>query len=135
MWAYIDRRDKYHASSLALIRDHPGPLVVPALVIPEVIHFLGARRPGKGRPGVEPELAFLADLSGGTFKVEPVAEEDWPRISELVKKYKDQPLGTVDASVVATAERLGITEIATVDRKDFSVVRPNHVGHFTLYPL
>lgn len=56
------------------------------------------------------------------------------RIAELVARYRDLPLGTIDASVVATAERLGITEIATVDRRHFSVVRPKHVDAFTLIP-
>ena len=41
-------------------------------------------------------------------------------------------LGTVDASVVAAAERLGITAIATLDRRHFSVVRPRHVEAFAL---
>ena len=46
----------------------------------------------------------------------------------------DLPLGTVDASVVAAAERLGITEVATVDHRHFSVVRPSHIDAFTLLP-
>ena len=44
------------------------------------------------------------------------------------------PLGTSDASVVAVAERLGIAEVATLDRRHFSVVRPKHVPAFTLLP-
>jgi len=63
-----------------------------------------------------------------------VAAADWLRIAELVARYRDLPLGTVDASVVTAAERLGITEIATVDRRHFTVVRPDHVEAFTLLP-
>ncbi|MDQ3092152.1 MAG: VapC toxin family PIN domain ribonuclease, partial [Actinomycetota bacterium] len=44
------------------------------------------------------------------------------------------PLGTVDASVVATAERLGIAEVATLDHRHLSVVRPRHVDALTLLP-
>lgn len=44
------------------------------------------------------------------------------------------PLGAVDASVVAVAEWLGLAEIATVDRRHFSVVRPRHLDAFTLLP-
>lgn len=40
----------------------------------------------------------------------------------------------MDASLVAIAERLGVTEIATLDRRDFTVVRPRHVGAFVLLP-
>jgi uncharacterized protein len=66
--------------------------------------------------------------------VEPVDPADWLRIAELVGRYRDLPLGTVDASVVAVGERLGITEVATVDRRRFSAVRPRHARGFTLLP-
>jgi len=36
--------------------------------------------------------------------------------------------------VIALAERLGITQIATLDRRDFSVVRPAHTDAFILLP-
>ena len=77
-------------------------------------------------------MRFLGDLAGGAFTVEPVAVADWLRIAELVARYRDLPLGTVDASVVTLAERLGITEIATIDRRHFTVVRPDHVAAFTI---
>jgi predicted nucleic acid-binding protein len=102
--------------------------VVPTRVITEVAYLIGSR------PGAEPEVRFLGDVAGGAFAVEPVAPSDWLRIAELVSRYRDLPLGTVDASVVAAGERLGITELATVDRRHFSVVRPNHTGGFTLLP-
>lgn len=86
------------------------------------------------RLGTEAEVRFLRDLAGDAFTVEPAAAGDWLRIAELVARYRDLPLGTVDASVIATAERLGIAEIATDDRRHFTVVRPNHVAAFTLLP-
>jgi predicted nucleic acid-binding protein len=36
--------------------------------------------------------------------------------------------------VIATAERLGVTEVATLDRRHFSVVRPRHTPALTLLP-
>ncbi|MFC6074290.1 hypothetical protein [Microbispora bryophytorum] len=55
-------------------------------------------------------------------------------MSTLVETYASLPLGAVDASVVAVAERLGITEVATLDRRHFTVVRPQHTGAFMLLP-
>ncbi len=98
------------------------------LVLTEVAHLVGTRL------GPEPEVRFLGDLAAGAFTVEPVAAADWLRIAELVARYRDLSLGTVDASVVATAERLRIREIATVDHRHFTVVRPDHVEAFTLLP-
>jgi predicted nucleic acid-binding protein len=55
-------------------------------------------------------------------------------MAELVHRYADLPLGTVDASVIAAAERLAIGRVATLDRRHFSVVRPRHVDAFVLIP-
>ena len=103
-------------------------MVVPTLVITEVVYLLATRL------GTEAEVRFLGDLASGAFIVEPVAVADWLRIAELVARYRNLPLGTVDASVVAAAERLGLATIATVDRRHFTVVRPRHVSAFTILP-
>jgi len=101
---------------------------VPTLVVTEVAYLIGSRL------GPRPEVRFLGDLASGDLGVEPVAAGDWLRIAELVHHYRDLPLGTVDASVVAAAERLNESAIATLDRRHFSVVRPQHVDHFVLLP-
>ena len=59
---------------------------------------------------------------------------DYERMAELVGQYANLDLGAADASIVALAERLGVSTIATVDRRDFSVVRPKHVAAFDLVP-
>lgn len=110
-----------------MLETHRGPLLVPTLVITEVAYLV------RTRLGIEAEVHFLADLAEGTLIAEPVAPSDWLRIAELVATYRDLPLGTVDASVVAAAERLAVSEIATVDRRHFAVVRPV-TGPFTLLP-
>lgn len=127
MYAYIDRDDRHHDASLDLLETHAGPLIVPTLVVTEVVHLLGTRL------GVEPEIRFLGDLAAGNLIVEPVAASDWMRIAELVAQYGDLPLGTVDASVIAAAERLGVNDIATFDRRHFTVVR-SRIDRLSLVP-
>ncbi|HEV8229648.1 MAG TPA: PIN domain-containing protein [Candidatus Limnocylindria bacterium] len=128
LYAYVDESDRDHAASLQLLRDHPGPLLVPTLVITEVAYLLAARL------GPIAEVRFLGDLAAGNLIAEPVHARDWMRIAQLVAEYDDMPLGTVDASVVAAAERLQVIQIATLDRKHFSVVRPAHADAFELLP-
>ncbi|MFQ5948205.1 MAG: type II toxin-antitoxin system VapC family toxin [Acidimicrobiia bacterium] len=128
LYAYVDADDRHHQASLTLLQTHPGPLVVPTLVITEVVYLLGTRL------GTDAEVRFLGDLAGGDFAVESVAASDWLRIAELVAQYRNLPLGTVDASVVTVCERLGITELATFDRRHFSIVRPEHVDLLDLIP-
>lgn len=55
-------------------------------------------------------------------------------MAELVTEYADLGLGTTDASVIAIAERLGVSEVATLDHRHFTVVRPRHTRAFTLLP-
>lgn len=115
--------------SLEFLESHPGPLVVPVLVVTEVAYLLASRL------GVEAEVRLLGDFAAGNLISEPVAGEDWLRIAELVGRYRDLPLGTVDASVVAAAERLQLTQIATLDHRHFTVVRPAHIPAFELLPI
>jgi predicted nucleic acid-binding protein len=98
------------------------------LVITEVVHLIGTRL------GSDAEVRFLGDLGSGDFSIEPVRAADWLRIAELVHRYRDLSLGTVDASVVVLAERLGVVEIVTFDRRHFSVVRPHHTAALSLTP-
>jgi len=111
-----------------LLERAPGPLLVPVLAVAEVTYLMAARL----NPDVE--LRFLAELALGNLIVEQVHPSDWVRIAELVEHYGDLPLGSVDASVVAAAERLGVSTIATLDRRHFSIVRPAHVESFELLP-
>ena len=127
LYAYVDRDDRHHQPCLDLLETHPGPLLVPTLVITEVVYLLATRL------GVDAEVRFLGDLASGNLIPEPVDSSDWLRVAELVAQYRDLPLGTVDASVIATAERLAITEIATLDRRHFTVVQSTN-GPLTLLP-
>lgn len=128
LYAYVDADDRHHEACLDLLQGHPGPLLVPALVITEVCHLLATRL------GARAEVLFLGDLASGVLTVAPPEPADWLRIAELVARYADLPLGTVDASVVALAERTGTTVVATLDHRDFGVVRPAHAEVLTLLP-
>ena len=100
---------------------------MPTLVITEVTYLLGTRL------GADAEVRFLGDLAAGNLIAEPVAASDWLRIAELVARYRDLPLGTADAAVVAAAERLHHRQIATLDRRHFGVVQ-SRLGALTLLP-
>ncbi len=63
-----------------------------------------------------------------------LGREDYARAAELVLAYQSLPLGTTDATVIAVCERLGLAEVASLDRRHFTVVRPRHVKALTLLP-
>lgn len=101
---------------------------MPAPVVAEVGYLLG--RAG----GARIEAAFLRSIAQGVLSVVDLQIGDYGRMAELVETYADFPLGTTDAAVIAVAERLGVSEIATLDRRHFHAVRPRHVQAFTIVP-
>ena len=101
---------------------------MPTLCLAEAAYLIGDRL------GWKREIQLLAALESAELVIEPLDPSDLERIAQLVVAYRDLPLGTADASVVATAERLGVTTIATLDRRHFEVVRPAHVDAFDLAP-
>lgn len=80
------------------------------------------------------ETAFLRGVADGDFEPVGLTAVDFAGVAELTDQYDDLPLGVTDASVVAIAERLDIVDIATTDRRHFSVVRPTHAREFRLLP-
>jgi len=126
--AAADRKDPAHPACRDLIEGHPGPLVTTALVVAET-GWLINRQLG---PAIE--AAFYRGIAAGEITVEALSADDWARVAELVDRYADLPLGGTDASLVAVAERLGATQVATLDHRHFRVVRPRHVEAFELLP-
>ena len=126
--AAADEDDREHERSVRLLTEATPPLVVPALVVTEVAYFLARRL------GAIAERSFARSFRAGELHIEPVELADWARIDELLEDYEDLGLGIVDASVVATCERLGKTELATLDHRHFGAVRPRHCQALALLP-
>ena len=127
--AVADAGDTDHDACDELLATHPGPeLMVPATVIVETSWLI------EDRLGPAAEAAFLRSVMSGELTRVDLTGGDWQRAVELIETYADMGLGLVDASVVTIAERLGITTIATLNRRDFIVVRPRHVASFDLIP-
>jgi predicted nucleic acid-binding protein len=102
-------------------------ILVPSPIVAEVGYLIGRVDP-------QVEAGFLRSLAAGTFVPVELTRSDYERMAEFVEQYADLPLGTSDAAVVAVAERLNVAEIATLDRKHFTIVRPRHVQTLTLLP-
>jgi predicted nucleic acid-binding protein len=128
LFAAADADDRDHGRCVELMRRTPPPWLMPAPVLTEVGYLLERER------GARAEAEVLRSVRGGQVVMVPLVAADLDRMAEMVEKYADFPLGLVDASVVAVAERLGAEEIATLDRRHFSAVRPVHVPAFTLLP-
>jgi len=117
LYAYYDRTDSWHRPARELIEKESGGLIVPSPVIPEVDHLLGKRL------GSKAQHVFYQGLAEKYFFVVDLPQESYGRVLELNQKYCDLHLGFVDAAVLAIAEHLQLSRIATTDRRDFGTVR------------
>jgi predicted nucleic acid-binding protein len=126
--ATADRADKDHHACRALLESDEGPLVTTGLVIAEAAYLINRQL------GPHAEASLYASITGGQLEVTCLDLEDWERIRELVSTYADLRLGGTDASVITLAERHGATRIATLNHRDFTVVRPRHAEAFELLP-
>lgn len=128
LYALVDSSDAWHERVVEWWRRNREPVLLPMSVIPEVAYLL------QTRIGPAAELAFVQAVASGEFTVEPLEGEDLERAADVMRQYQDFPLGFVDASVVAVAERLEARTVLTTDRRHFGTVRPRHTRALTLAP-
>jgi predicted nucleic acid-binding protein len=128
LYAAADTSDSHHRACVAALEETSEQLVVPVSVMIESCFLI------ERHLGPTAEAAFIRSLGPSGLTVEPLGETDLERMAALITTYADLPLGAVDTSVIAVAERLGITTVMTIDRRHFSVVRPRHIEAFALLP-
>lgn len=113
LYAYYDRSDRWHRAAAALVERDLGGLLVPAPVIPEVDHLLGARLGREAR-----RLLYRGFVEASYLMVE-LPQERFARVAEIDAQFAELDLGFVDAAIVALAESLGVLRVATSDRRHF----------------
>ena len=77
---------------------------------------------------------FISSLADTELILEAPLAEDYLRSAEILRQYADANLDFVDALIAATAERLNIKRLLTLDRRDFQLIRPRHCDSFELLP-
>lgn len=111
MVALVNKDDIHHARCKAALAELPDEDLLttwPALT--EAMYLLG-REIG---PAGQDELWQL--VADGLVVIHSPAEDEWPRMRELMAKYADTPMDLADASLVVLAERRGLRRVFTLDR-------------------
>jgi uncharacterized protein len=124
--ALLDHSDKYHTSIVQIVENNE--ILIPATILPEVDYLVNKYL------GERVARSFLEALVDGSFQYLPVEIIDIDRAIKIMARYQDIPLGLVDCSLVALAERYQINQILTLDRRHFNIVRPEGVKYFELLP-
>jgi hypothetical protein len=128
LYALVDASDAWHGRVVDWWERNTNRIVVPVTVLPELTYLL------QTRIGPAAEVRFIRSLADGEFEVEPIEDDDIERAADIMSAYLDLPLGFIDASIIAIAERNETRELLTTDRRHFGVVRPRHTKRFNLLP-
>ncbi|MCU0571198.1 MAG: PIN domain-containing protein [Oculatellaceae cyanobacterium Prado106] len=125
--ALTNRNDNRHSDVRTIYVQNLYALL-PQTVLVEVAYLLGRD------VGIAIVVAFLRGISASHFTITELTDQDIARTAEILEQYADSRLDFVDATVMAVAERLGITTVLTLDQRDFRIFRPKHCESFTLLP-
>jgi predicted nucleic acid-binding protein len=124
--ALVHRDDQWHEDCVGAARTLDDALVTVWPAFTEAMFLLGSVLGGQGKLW---EFTLLHAL-----KFADLGEPDFPRMRELMRKYRDLPMDLADAALVRVAEREKIDRIFTTDRRDFELYRPYRLGRFRIVP-
>jgi predicted nucleic acid-binding protein len=120
--ALLRSDDEHHDAAKTVIGSTRAALLSTWPVITEACHFLG--QGGK--------RALLTWIRRGGLRLVELNAEDVPRLDELIARYARMDFA--DATLVLLAEKTGITEVFTIDRRDFETYRTRAGKRFHLLP-
>lgn len=126
--ALLDAGDPDHDRCVHMVGEVGEDLVVPSPVLVELDHWVLKLL------GADAWRMFVEDVERGAYRLYHPDAADLLRIGELERTYASLDLGLVDAAVIVACERLDEPKVATLDRRDFGVIRPRHRDHLTLLP-
>lgn len=128
IYALFNARDPRNQVASVYASANRDIIVVPEIVLPEISYLF---RRDFGYMGIQTLLDQVMEYEVPFVRLE---RADLPRISEIATTYASAEFDIVDCCIMAIAERLDITRIATFDRRDFSIYRPRHCPFFELLP-
>lgn len=125
--AYYSRSDHWHIAVTEFLSGFRGQFITTTPVVTEALWLLNA--------SVDVQNELLADLAKELYLIEQLGPVDFAKIAELNAKYRNVPADFADLSLIVVSERLGLTDIVTLD-SDFDIYRRLRNKPFKrLFPL
>jgi len=106
--AFFNRADQYHGWASGQFDAISQPLVTCEAVISEAVFLLQS-------DGLSTDPLFEA-IERGQLMIQFSAEEHWPDLRRLVRKYADLPMSLADACLVRMTELVPHSQVLTTDR-------------------
>lgn len=120
--------EQHHEACVQVARSLRQELVLPVTVLPEATYLIARHISHRAM------RRFVDQLRDPQWNIENLSSSDLHRAVQVLAQYEDAALDFTDATIVAIAERLNVSIVLTLDRRDFSIVRPKHVDYFTVLP-
>jgi predicted nucleic acid-binding protein len=115
--ALVNRNDPNHSACADAARSLPAsPLLTTWPCFTEAMYLVWH---GGGSQG---QAALWRLLLAGRLALHDLSHDEAIRSAELMEKYSDLPMDLADASLIATAETLGLRRMFTIDN-DFHIYR------------
>jgi len=112
-----NNKDKHHQLAKKCYQLYYPRLITSYFVMGETCHLL------LREIGVEAQIKFLQAYQMDMFKIFHLEKQHFPRLVELMQKYKELPMDLADASLVILAEHLEHGQILSTDQRDFNTYR------------
>ncbi|MCY3699164.1 MAG: PIN domain-containing protein [Gemmatimonadetes bacterium] len=123
--AYLDPDDPAHLEAGAALDRFRGVLHTTGAVVTEAMHFLACARLG---PSALADFVTYSDM-----RVHDACQPAGVvKAALLMDRYADTPMDFADATLVLLAQRLGVHEILTLDRRGFRTYRTDDGQPFQL---
>lgn len=126
--AAIDSSQSQHAKAAAALRQASAPLLLSPFVLAELDYLLATR------VGADAQHALLEEVARGAYRLELFTAEDVASAAAILGRYRDLGVGLADASIVVLAERFGVLDVLTLDRRHFQTLRGPGGRRFRLRP-
>jgi uncharacterized protein len=124
--ALVNRGDTHHRRCVDALKTIRDPMLTVWPAVTEALFLVRDSWPA--------QAALLEMIESRVVELLPLDEDDVPRMTELMAKYRDLPMDLADAALVRVAERERLRHVFTLDQRDFRVYRPAGLGRLALIP-
>jgi uncharacterized protein len=128
LFAALDADDPDHERCAGLLADSEELLVIPFAVFPELDYWV------RKVATADAWLSFCEDVREGAYALHQADAEMLLAAARLQARYADLGLDVVDAMVFVTCEALGEAKVATLDHRDFGVLRTQDGRQLAIVP-
>jgi predicted nucleic acid-binding protein len=125
--ALVDKSDPQHDAAVE-VYSQIRVILLPQTVLAELAYLIGRAL------GTKAVRDFFRHLPLSRFILRALTESEIQETVSILDHYPDARVDFVDASVMAIAQAENILSVLTLDRRDFSIVKPTHGEAFDLLP-